>query len=111
MMIFEKLLCTMMSQVVLLAYPKNLNILKRNRVTKILLRRLYCHLNCDLCNEIKTTLDKISLGTLNITIIRYKYITKRSNFNIYNQYNFEYIIVPVSTLKFTPGVVVEVAAL
>ena len=44
-LIFEKLLGTMMSQVVLFAYQMKLNILRREIVTKILPKRFHCRLS------------------------------------------------------------------
>ncbi len=53
-------LCTMMSQVVLVAYRIILNISRRKGVTKLLPKKLHCHVNRSL-NSIKSPFDKISL--------------------------------------------------
>ncbi len=50
MMIFEKLLCTMMSQVVLFAYRMKLNIL---RMKEVLYQRGDIVILSDLCDAIK----------------------------------------------------------
>ena len=52
MMIFEKLLCTMMSQVVLFAYRMNIEYLKKEASYKISTKEVIVILS-DLCNEIK----------------------------------------------------------